>query len=115
MTAFAVTRSYSWTFNSTSGYLSTESGYKNDSEQQYVLTISTSSNVSSSNIFGTRIRKASDDSTVSPYVIHTTKFTGEYFNYSSTVDTSTLYKMRGKKDDTSSSATALYATGRVTY
>lgn len=110
----ADTVSYSFKFNSTSGYLSTNSGYKNDNEQNYYLTIS-SGNVSSTNIFGTRIRKAADNAAVSPYVKHTSLEQSKKYAYSSSVNTSTLYYMRGKKDDSSTSSDALEVRGRVTY
>lgn len=110
----AATESFNWTFNSTQGNLPTNSGYKNDNEQNYYLTIN-SGNVSSTNIFGTRIRRATDNAAVSSYVLHTSYESSAKYGYSSTVDTSTLYYMRGKKDDTSTTTTSLKAAGRVTY
>ncbi len=110
----AVTESYNWTFYSANGYLSTNSGYKNDNEQNYYLTIN-NGNISATNIFGTRIRRASDDATMSPYALHNSYETSAKYWYTSTVNTSTLYYMRGKKDDSSTASTQLNVSGRVTY
>ena len=111
---FAVTEEYNWKFSSTSGNLPTGSGYKNDNEQNYYLTIS-GGNVSKKNVFGTRIRKASNNAAVSSYVLHTSKEKSAKYGYSSSVNTSTLYLMRGKKDTSSTSIFALKASGKVTY
>lgn len=110
----AATEPYHFKFNSTSGYLPTNSGYKNDSEQNYYLTIS-AGNVSSTNVFGTRIRRASDNAAMSGYVKHTSLKQSKGYSYSSNVNTSTLYYMRGKKDDSSTSQKALDVQGKVTY
>lgn len=110
----AVTEPYNFKFYSSQGYLSTNSGYKNDNEQNYYLTIS-SGNVSSTNVFGTRIRKAADNAIVSPYKLHTNKEQSKKYEYSSYVNTTTLYLMRGKKDDSSTSKDELKVQGQVTY
>ena len=110
----AVTRDFDWTFNSTAGTLSTNSGYKNDNEQNYYLTIN-KDNISASNIFGTRIRKAANNAAMSPYVLHTSYESSAKYGYSSAVNTSTLYYMRGKKDDSSATTTPLHVAGKVTY
>ena len=110
----AATQSYHFTFHSTSGYLPVASGYKNDTEQKYYITIS-GGNVSNTNIFGTRIRKAANDSIVSDYKLHKGYKQSKGYNYSTTVNTSTLYYMRGKKDTASTSGSDLEVIGRVTY
>lgn len=112
--ALAVTETYSWKFYTTTGNLSTNSGYKNDDEQSYYLTTN-SGTISSTNIFGARIRRAVDNAAMSPYKLHTAYETSEDYAYSSSVDTSTLYYMRGKKDDTSTTTSSLSVGGRVTY
>ena len=98
MPVLADTASYNWKFNSTVGTLPTGSGYKNDSEQNYYITIS-SGNVSSRNIFGTRIRRAADDALMSNYVLHR----------------GLKMSVKGKKDSASSTTSALNVAGKVTY
>lgn len=110
----ADTASYNWKFNGTSGTLPTGSGYKNDSEQQYYLTIS-SGNISSSNVFGVRIRRSADDATMSNYTLHYGYKQSIPYSYSRTANTSTLYYMKGKKDSTSTSSNSLSVAGKVTY
>ena len=110
----ASTQSYSFVFHSTQGTLPVNSGYKNDTEQNYYITIS-GGNVSSSNVFGTRIRKAADDSMVSSYVLHTSQKKSKAYAYSTSVNTSTLYYMKGKKDTSSTSSSDLNVSGKVTY
>lgn len=56
----AATATYNWTFHSTSSSLPANSGLKNDTEQNYYLTIN-AGNISASNVFGTRIRRSADD------------------------------------------------------
>lgn len=95
--AFAQTEDFiNWTIASTASNdtRDTLAGYKNDNEQNYYLTI-TIGNVSSSNVFGTRIRKA--NGSVSNYVIHKSYMTSKPFAYTSTVNMSEKYFMRGKK------------------
>lgn len=110
----AATEPYNWTFHSTQGNLPTNSGKKNDTEQNYYLSIN-SGNISSANIFGARIRQAGNNAAMSPYVTHTSLKKSARYAYSSAVNTSTLYFMRGKKDDTSTTTTSLQVAGKVTY
>lgn len=111
-----VTESFNWKFYSDGpdDDLSTNSGKKNDDEQYYYLTID-EGNISTANVFGARIRKAADNVAVSPYVLHTSFEDSQKYGYSSTVNTSTLYYLRGKKDDTSTTSVALHVAGKVTY
>lgn len=53
----ANTVGYNFTFYSPEGFVSSNSGTKNDTEQRYYLTINSSS-IYSNNVFGTRIRRA---------------------------------------------------------
>ncbi|MBD5542890.1 MAG: hypothetical protein HDR01_01255 [Lachnospiraceae bacterium] len=110
----AATESYHFVFKSTDGALPVNSGYKNDTEQNYYITIS-GGNLSSANVFGTRIRRSSDNAFVSNYVLHKAKKQSKAYAYTSKVDTDTLYYMRGKKDTSSTTSTALEVSGRVTY
>lgn len=112
----AVTESYNWTFYSDGPEddLSTNPGRKNDMEQYYYLTIN-QGNISPANIFGTRIRKASNNAAASPYVLHTSYEYSKRYAYSIAVNTTNVYYMRGKKDDTSTTNTALHVGGKVTY
>ncbi len=111
----AVTEGYNWTFYSDGPEddLSTNPGKKNDTEQYYYLTIN-QGNISSSNIFGARIRKA-DNVAVSPYLIHTSFEYSKPYAYSTYVNKTDTYYMRGKKDDTSTTSVALRVSGKVTY
>lgn len=111
---FAATESYSFSFGSTRGTLSVNSGYKNDTEQNYYITIS-GGNLSSNNVFGTRIRRASDNAFVSDYKLHNKKKKSKAYAYTSKVNTKTLYVMRGKKDTSSTSSSNLNVSGKVTY
>lgn len=115
MAATRVTESYNWTFYSDGPEddLSTNPGKKNDTEQYYYLTIN-QGNISSSNIFGARIRRA-DNVAVSPYLTHTSYEYSQPYAYSTHVNTIDTYYMRGKKDDTSTTSVALRISGRVTY
>lgn len=113
-TASADTKSYNWTFGGTSTTMMTEKGYKNDNEQNYYITIS-SGTLSSTNKFGTRVRRSSDAAMVSPYVLHTGLKTSQPYAYTSSVNTKTLYELRGKKDTTSTTSAKLQAVGKVTY
>lgn len=110
----AATEPYHFIFNSTNGVLSVNSGYKDDTEQNYYITIN-GGNLSSNNVFGTRIRRASDNAFVSNYVLHKAKKQSKAYAYTSKVNTNTLYLMRGKKDTSSTTSTALEVSGRVTY
>lgn len=110
----ADTASYNWKFNSIEGTLPTGSGYKNDSEQNYYITIS-SGNVSSSNIFGTRIRRSSDDALMSNYVLHRGLKQSQPYAYSATANITTRYYMKGKKDSDSTTTSPLSVAGKVTY
>lgn len=112
----AVTEGYNWTFYSDgpTDHLPTTPGKKNDMEQSYYLTIN-QGNISSSNIFGARIRKAANNVAVSPYLTHTSFEYSKPYAYSSAVNTTDLYYMRGKKDNTSTTDIALYVAGKVTY
>lgn len=114
MPVAAETVSYSFHFSNTSGKLPTNSGYKNDNEQNYYLTIN-SGNVSSDNVFGARIRRASDNAPMSNYAIHTSRKQAQVYAYSSKANTGTLYYMKGKKDTSSKTNTTLDVAGRVTY
>lgn len=116
MAATQVTEPYDWTFYSDGPEddLPTNPGKKNDTEQNYYLTIN-KGNISSSNIFGARIRKAANNAAASPYVLHTSYEYSEPYAYSTSVNTTDTYYLRGKKDDTSTTDTALRVAGRVTY
>ena len=114
MPVLADTASYNWKLNNTVGTLPTGSGYKNDSEQNYYITIS-SGNVSSSNIFGTRIRRAADDALMSKYVLHRGLKMSVPYAYSAKANTTSRYYMKGKKDSASSTTSPLNVAGKVTY
>jgi hypothetical protein len=64
---------------------------------------------------GTRIRRAADNATMSNYVKHTSQETSRSYAYTKSAKKSTLYYMRGKKDDCSTSSSQLNVIGRVTY
>lgn len=112
--ASAVTESYNFTFYNKSDTLPVNSGLKNDSEQKYYITIE-GKNLSSTNIFATRIRRAADNGAVSDHEKHTSKKESKAYNYTSTVNTKTRYLMKGKKDASSTSQDDLTVYGRVTY
>ena len=103
----ANTVGYNFTFYSPEGFVSSNSGTKN-------LTINSSS-IYSNNVFGTRIRRAADNATMSNYVKHTSQETSRSYAYTKSAKKSTLYYMRGKKDDCSTSSSQLNVIGRVTY
>lgn len=105
---------FDWIFTSTKGTLPAGAGHKNDMEQNYYLTI-LSGDVSTANIFGTRIRRASDEAAVSNYVTHTSKKQSARYPYATYVDNHTNYYMNGKKDSTSTTSSMLSVTGKVTY
>lgn len=115
----ADTLGYYWEFVDTSVTAKLGDGYKDDMEQNYYLTIAsfpqTSVALSPTNIFGTRIRRSSDNAYMSPYVLHTSKETSQPYGYSSYANTSTAYHMRGKKDSTSTHTGMLVVNGRITY
>lgn len=115
MPVMAVTEGYDWTFYSAGPEddLSTNPGRKNDTERNYYLTIN-AGNISKANIFGARIRKA-NNAAASPYLLHTSYEYSKPYAYSTAVNTTDVYYMRGKKDDTSTTNTALRVAGRVTY
>ncbi len=110
----ADTISYYWQFNSASERRASGSGYKDDTEQNYYITIN-QGNVSDVNIFGTRIRRLSDDAYMSSYVLHYGLEQSQPYPYSSIANTYTKYCMRGQKDSASTVASALNAVGKVTY
>lgn len=110
----AFTANYSFTFYSTNGFVSSNSGYKNDMEQKYYLTIE-SDEISSNNVFGTRIRKSADNTIMSNYITHTSEKKSQPYSYTKSANKTTLYYMRGKKDDSSTSTSKLHVEGRVTY
>lgn len=116
MAATQVTEPYNWRFYSDGPEddLSTNPGKKNDTEQNYYLTIN-QGNISSYNIFGARIRKAANNEAVSPYVLHTSYENSVPYAYSTYVNTTDTYYMRGKKDDSSTTNVALSVAGKVTY
>lgn|GEM_PF-586276 len=113
-TVFAETKPYNFVFNSTSGTLPVASGYKNDSEKKYYITIN-GVNISGKNKFGTRVRKSANDAVMSGYVVHTGLKQGWPYGYTASVNTSTKYYLKTKKDDSSTTSTALRVKGRVTY
>lgn len=110
----ADTVSYSWRFDNTTSTQKAASGYKDDTEQNYYLTIS-SGNVSTVHVFGTRIRRYSDDAMMSSYVLHRGTKQSVPYPYSATANIATRYYLKGQKDSASTSGTALYAAGKVTY
>ena len=110
----ANTVGYKFTFYSPEGFVSSNSWTNNDKEQRYYLTINSSS-IYSNNVFGTRIRRAADNATMSNYVKHTSQETSRSYAYTKSAKKSTLYYMRGKKDDCSTSSSQLNVIGRVTY
>lgn len=52
---------------------------------------------------------------MSNYVKHTSQETSRSYAYTKSAKKSTLYYMRGKKDDCSTSSSQLNVIGRVTY
>lgn len=112
--ASAVTVWYDWIFVSTNVTLPAAVGKKNDMEQNYYFTV-VSGNVSSSNILGTRVRRAEDDASVSGYELHKYKEQSVPYSYTTYVDQNHSYYMNGKKDSESTSSATLSATGKITY
>lgn len=113
-TVFADTLPYNFTFNSTSSTLPVASGYKDDSVKKYYITIN-GGNISGTNKFGTRVRKSANDAVMSNYVVHTGLKQGWSYGYTASINTSTKYYLRAKKDDSSTTSTALTVKGKVTY
>lgn len=114
MPAMADTVSYDWRFTNEDTTYMTGSGFKDDNEQNWYLTIS-GGNVTSLNVFGTRVRRSTDAAMVSSYVTNTSKVTGKRYAYTSSVNTVSKYELRGKKDDSSTTPIPLDVSGRVTY
>lgn len=112
----ADTISYNWTFTSTRLTKFATPGYKNDSEQNYYITIS-SGNISSSNVFGASIRDLNTDAFMAKYRTHTSlKYSMPYeYDQGRYANTQEPYQMRGKKDDSSTSSANLTVSGKITY
>lgn len=110
----AQTITFDWIFVDEKTALPCGTGYKNDSEQNYYLTI-LSGNLSTSNVLGTRIRRASDNALMSNYVTHVNLKQSVPYTYTSKAVASVYYYMNGKKDNSSTTSSGLSATGRVTY
>lgn len=110
----ADTVSYNWQFNSVAETEKTGAGYKNDNEQKYYLSIN-AGNISASNMFGTRIRRSSDNAYMSSYILHDRTKKSVPYSYTERANTNTRYYMRGKKDSASASNLPLNVAGKVTY
>ena len=112
----ADTISYNWTFTSTRPTKFATPGFKNDSEQNYYITIS-SGNISASNVFGASIRDLNTEAYMARYRTHVSlKYSVPYgYDQGRYANTEEPYQMRGKKDDSSTSSANLTVSGKITY
>jgi hypothetical protein len=117
--AIAANHSFDFVFTNVTTTSTTSSYAKSDSEQKWYITLDTMNpdggpnTMSSSNIFGARARKASDGSAASNYHTFSNYVTGYGMNYTAGgITQGTSIYMAAKKDDTSSSSSYLYISGR---
>ena len=115
MMASANTVQLSFTFTNVTDTKSAPQGTKNDMQQQYCISINSGSTVSTTNVYGGRVKRVSDNANMSIYDLHTKLKSSAYYNYSSAVNTSTTYVFNSKKDDSSTSSSNLIITGWLTY
>jgi len=108
---------FSFTDLTTTKYTTT--GTKTDSDQNWYISIDelywptlTVTTISSTNIFGTRARKATDGGEASSYYLFTGLGTGMKRAYFITVTSGQSFYMAAKKDSTSASSTKLIVSGR---
>lgn len=116
LTVQASNHSFSWSFGSTSGNISTDYYAKSDNDANWYLSLdkkngSTSNTLSSKNIFGCKMHRSYSDS-VDSYHLFSNYVSSYKISYKSTVGTGDNMKLTGKKDDSSTSSAALKISGR---
>lgn len=116
MTASAQTKEFDWYFKNVTDTSNSQTGYKNDNEQRYYITINWG-NVAPDNKLGTRIRKVKGDVPMSSYELHTSHKKSQRYSYNQGIYASmdAEFLMRAKKDDSSSNPNGLSAAGKVTF
>lgn len=116
---FAATEDIGFVFANTSQSADTDYCSKGSTSSIWSITLDKpisgmeSMYVSSTKIFGCRIRKSSDSTSLSAYYTFSS-FGTKTKNYYSTVTKGTSVFLRGKKDDSSSSSSGLIVVGTVT-
>jgi hypothetical protein len=117
--ALAANHDFDFVFTNVTTTSTTQSYAKSDSDQKWYISLDTmnpdgySNTMSSSNIFGARARKASNGATASNYHTFSNYVTGYGMNYTATgITQGTSIYIAAKKDDASSSSSALYISGR---
>lgn len=113
LTGMAHAWDFNFTFSDLTSKYDTPSKKADNSVNEWSITISTGSNVSSINVFGARPRQGGSESALGSYRTFTNTGTYGRSYYSSTTDNITVF-LRCKKDDSSAYAEPLNVFGNFT-